>query len=82
MTLDLIDYLEILRKDLNKSGVERTVGLKVGMGNNCPYYKKSKDIFLSNDYDRIKKSLLLVLKQLEIVEGKTIEEIIKEEPAI
>jgi hypothetical protein len=74
---DLIDYLEELRlllnnkkpipelagllSLLNKSGVERTTTLKKVMGPGCPYYRKSKELFLSKDYDRI----FLVIKELE-----------------
>lgn len=74
--LDLVDYLEHLRANLSNSGVERTTGLKLSMGPTCAYYKKSKDLFLSNDYDRIKKVLLDTVRQLELVEGKSISEIL------
>ena len=74
---DLIDDLEELRKallsfsdSLEKSGVERTTGLKVNLGADCPYYKKSKDIFLSRDYEKVRDSFLSCLSQYRIIEGK------------
>jgi hypothetical protein len=80
MELDLIDYLENLRTNLNKSGVERTTGLKLSMGPTCAYYRKSKDIFLlQGDYDRIKAILLSTIRQIELVEGKSISTLLKEE---
>ncbi len=77
---DLIDDLEELRKALlsfsdrlEKSGVERTTGLKHAMllGEDCPFYKKSRDIFLNRDYTDLKVLFLKVLKQYRIIEGDT-----------
>ncbi len=74
---DLIDDLEQLRvslhifmERLDKSGVERTTGLKVNLGADCPYYWKSKDLFLSKDYDQLKVLFLKCLEQYRLVEGK------------
>ncbi len=73
---DLIDDLEALRKALltfsdrlEKSGVERTTGLKFNLGDDCPYYVKSKDIFLSKDYDQVRDLFLKCLAQYRLVEG-------------
>lgn len=75
---DLIDDLDELRKALltfsdrlEKSGVERTTGLKFNLGDDCPYYVKSKDIFLNKDYDQVKALFLKVLEQYRVVEGKS-----------
>lgn len=77
MQRDLIDDLEDLRKALltfsdrlEKSGVERTTGLKFNLGGECPYYKKSKDIFLNRDYENLKALFLKCLDQYRLVEGK------------
>jgi hypothetical protein len=75
---DLIDDLDSLRiallsfsDRLEKSGVERTTGLKANLGDDCPYYKKSKDVFLNRDYDQVKDLFLKVLDQYRIVEGQS-----------
>ena len=74
---DLIDDLEQLRKALlsfsdrlQQSGVERTTGLKAELGNDCPFYRKSKDIFLNRDYDQVRALFLKCLDQYRLVEGK------------
>lgn len=67
---DLIDVLEDLRVRLNKSGVERTTGLKKEMGDDCQYYRKSKDIFLQRDYDDLKQLTLSLVDQFRLIEGK------------
>ena len=46
----LIQVLEQLRLKLNRSGVERTAGLRAAMGDNCEYYWKSMNVFLKRDY--------------------------------
>jgi hypothetical protein len=73
---DLIDVLDDLRKSLsalsarlNTSGVERTTGLKRNMGDDCAYYRKSKDLFLRRDYDQVMELFLKVLEQYRLVEG-------------
>lgn len=55
---------------LEKSGVQRTTGLKFNLGDDCPYYKKSKDIFLQRDYEALKTLFLECLNQYRIVEGQ------------
>lgn len=74
---DLIDVLDELRLSLaklsdrlNKSGVERTTGLKRAMGDDCAFYQKSKDLFLRKDYDQVMELFLKVLDQYRIVEGR------------
>lgn len=66
----LLDTLEYLRKALNNSGVERTVGLKESMGSNCPFYWKSMALFVQRDYDIVKRLVLEAAKLL----GQTEEE--------
>lgn len=73
----LIDDLEELRlallsfsDRLEKSGVSRTVGLRTNLGDDCPYYHKSKDIFLNRDYDQLKELFLKCLASYRLVEGK------------
>jgi hypothetical protein len=51
----LLLLLERLRTRLSTSGVERTTGLLLAKGNDCPYYRKSLDIFLDQDYDQLKQ---------------------------
>jgi hypothetical protein len=68
IVMNLLEILEILRERLNKSGVERTVGLAQTMGDDCFYYKKSLDIFERNDYEEIRDLLLSASKILEEIE--------------
>ena len=42
--------LKSLSERLEKSGVERTIGLRDAMGNDCKYYRKSLNMFLEKDY--------------------------------
>lgn len=51
---ELTNLLEQLRNRLNISGVERTVGLRDNMGNDCTFYSKSLDLFLRKDYIDLK----------------------------
>lgn len=67
-TFDLLDALEELRIRLNKSGTERTHGLKAEMGDDCRYYQKSKEIFMNKDYDDVKILVLKILNEYRIVE--------------
>ena len=41
--------LETLRRRLNNSGIERTVGLGKALGTDCPNYNKSKRLFHERD---------------------------------
>ena len=73
---DLIDDLEALRvallafhDRLEKSGVARTTGLKVNMGEDCQYYRKSKDIFLRKDYEQVRDLFIKAVGQFRLVEG-------------
>ena len=65
---ELIIALDKLRERLSSSGVERTAGLREAMGNDCSFYRKSLDIFLSRDYDDL--LLLLNQAQLELSKGQ------------
>jgi hypothetical protein len=60
--------LEDLRKILNSSSTERTVGLAEALGRDCPYYTKSIAKFIANDYldlaGRI-QSLHSLIKKIE-----------------
>lgn len=67
---DLIDSLEKFRIRLNKSGVERTIGLKAEMGDDCRYYRKSRELFLQKDYEELKVLFLEVTEQWRLIEGK------------
>ena len=67
--MDILDALETLRVLLNNSGIERTTGLRKRMGSDCSYFRKSRDLFLSRDYDRIVAQLAVVSAQLTIMGG-------------
>jgi hypothetical protein len=73
---DLIDYLEDLRLNLNslrerleKSGVERTKGLRDAMGNDCKFYRKSLGLFLERDYLDIKQRVADIHSLFNLIEG-------------
>ena len=73
---DLIRLLDDLRVSLDKSGIERTNGIRIGMGDNCEYYRKSLNIFLEKDYKKISSLIrklngLLPLSDQEIT-GKLV----------
>jgi len=50
----LVSILNQLRQRLIRSGVERTNGIKDAMGTNCPYYRKSMNVFLARDYQELR----------------------------
>lgn len=66
---DLLSSLNDLRNRLNISSVERTIGLRDAMGENCTYYRKSRNLFLEKDYQDLKRLTLEVLEELRKVEG-------------
>lgn len=49
--------LRALKYRLDNSGVQRTNGLLISMGNDCSFFRKSLDIFLKRDFDDIFKIL-------------------------
>ena len=49
--------LRALKYRLDNSGVQRTNGLLVKMGNDCSFFRKSLDIFLRRDFDDLFKIL-------------------------
>lgn len=67
--VSLLEDLEKLRLLLCDSGVERTITLGKEMGFDCPYHRKSRDLFIQNDYEKIMKQFLVVLDKYRIVEG-------------
>lgn len=77
MKEQLITELENLRKELlalseelKTTGVERTSGLLEYMGNDCRFYSKSMDLFLSNDYERIRNRIFSLNALFQTLEGK------------
>lgn len=68
----LIYLLEKLRIKLSNSGVERTVALRDNMGDNCPYYRKSMQLFLDRDYVDLKNLVHQVEEVFNLVEGNNV----------
>ena len=73
----LIDSLDELRQQLNllvdrlaRSGVERTNGLRVYMGRDCEFFKKSLDIFVRKDYIDLRNLIESCHELFQIVEGR------------
>lgn len=69
MQKDLLDHLNELRARMQRSGLERTSGLKQAMSDNCAYYRKSKDLLLKEDFDQIKDLFLICLEEYRKIEG-------------
>ena len=77
MTLDdLLNQLEELRallltlsERLSSSGVERTVGLREALGDDCPFYVKSGQLFIKRDYKDLKRLIHLCHTSFERVEN-------------
>ena len=71
--ISLLDTLRInllqLSDKLKDSGVERTQGLKDAMGIDCPYYRKSLNLFLEQDYTELKNLITATNKQFNLIEG-------------
>jgi hypothetical protein len=73
----LIRELDELRRKLfdlstrlDSSGVERTHGLRATMGNDCPYFKKSMDIFMKKDYQELQIMIESINNLFLLIEGK------------
>jgi hypothetical protein len=71
MEKDLLDILNDFRIVLGSTCLERTAGLKDAMGENCQYYRRSKDIFISKEYDLVKNRFLQCLEEFRKVEGQS-----------
>ena len=52
--------LRAFKYRLDRSGIERTLGLLKNMGDDCSYYRKSLDIFLRKDYNDIYKIIMAI----------------------
>ena len=50
----LVESLSALKKKLERSGLDRTFGLKESMGSDCAYYWKSLNSFLKQDYKELR----------------------------
>jgi len=73
----LVDTLDELKKMLNgledrldKSGVTRTNGLRLAMGRDCEFYKRSLDLFLRRDYVALRDLVKSCNDLFSLVEGK------------
>lgn len=66
---DLLSSLNAIRARLITSSVERTVGLRDAMGENCAYYRKSRNLFMDKDYQELKLLFLETLEEFRKVEG-------------
>lgn len=67
ITEDVWDRLELLRRILNSSHLEKMYHLKRGttLGPACPYYKKALRLFDENQKQQIVDQLRNLLKELE-----------------
>jgi hypothetical protein len=74
---ELIRELEKLRKllnqltgELNSSGVARTAHFLNYVGNNCSYYRKSLDLFLDKDYDKLRDRIRDCADLFDVLDGR------------
>ena len=61
--------LNILTSELNSSGVERTAHFLTYVGENCAYFKKSLELFLDEDYDRLKSVIRDLADTFDLLDG-------------
>lgn len=64
----VIFSLSSLQLRLQKSGFERTVGLRRAMGSDCPYYLKSLGLFQKNDLSDLRDLVQTLGSQIESLE--------------
>jgi hypothetical protein len=74
---DLIDQLDDLRQKLNslrerleKSGVERTRGLRMSMGADCRFHRKSINLFIERDFLELRGMIKEVDRLFRVIEGE------------
>jgi len=67
---DLRRLLETFYKQVSDSGVERTAHFLAFSGTDCRYYTKSMDLFLSEDYEKLRDSVRQLSETIDIIEGK------------
>jgi len=67
---ELVDVLNQLRLRLNDSGIERTIGLRDGLGDDCAYYRKSLDKFLRTDYIDVRNLVKKTQELLKVIENE------------
>lgn len=67
----LVATLFSLMDRLNKSGVQRTYGLREAMGVECEYYWKSLRVFIKRDYNDIRDLVEEAKKWFDAVEEES-----------
>lgn len=78
---ELIKNLEMLRRDLNalqkqlnESGTERTNHFLTFVGTDCTYYRKSLDLFLEHDYERLREQIRSLADLFDLLDGTEVRE--------
>lgn len=67
---ELVELLNKLRQRLNNSGVERTVGLRDVMGDDCTYFRRSMDKFIRKDYQDVHEIIGKLMDVYRVLEGR------------
>ena len=67
---DLRRLLETFFKDVSSSGVERTSHFLNYIGTDCRHFKKSMDLFMEEDYEKLRDSVSELSELFNIIEGK------------
>jgi hypothetical protein len=65
---DVLSSFTSMQKRLNRSGLERTAGLRDSMGDDCPYYQKSLKLFFRNDLVDLRHLLVKLVEEIEVLE--------------
>ncbi|MAE81779.1 MAG: hypothetical protein CMB80_03505 [Flammeovirgaceae bacterium] len=64
----VLSSLSATQKRLKNSGFERTTGLRQSMGDDCPYYLKSLNLFFKNDLVDLKHLLIKLVEEIDALE--------------
>jgi hypothetical protein len=65
---EILSSFSALQKRLKSSGVERTIGLRESMGDDCAYYQKSLRLFFKKDLVDLKHLLGTLVEEINILE--------------
>lgn len=65
---NIISALTFLQIRIQKSGFERTTGLRSHMGEDCPFYRKSLGLFRKKDLREIRELVSTLDRTLESFE--------------
>tara|TARA_Y100000310_G_C20537238_1_gene741443 strand:- start:471 stop:722 length:252 start_codon:yes stop_codon:yes gene_type:complete len=65
---NILSSFSTLEKRLKNSGINRTIGLRQSMGDDCSYYQKSLKLFFRNDLVDLKHLLVKLVEEIDTFE--------------